>query len=364
DYHFGQMDGFNEETKGKCGPGDAGRLPYQYVYPSEIAPYWFIAHQYVLADQMFQTQGSGSFTAHQDLIRGGTMYDAAQTKSFVDSPSGLPWGCDAAPGTKTSLIYWTGTSLQYQGNKGPFPCTNQFPPSSSYQTLRDLLDAKSLSWKYYAPPVSKLGSGAYWNAFDVIASVRYGPEWGTNVSWPETNIFKNISRGKLPAVSWVIPRLGNSDHPAAGGTDKGPSWVAGVVNAIGESPYWSSTAIIVVWDDWGGFYDHVRPPLPFDHWGGLGFRVPMLIVSPYAREATPSKPGYISHTQYEFGSILRFVEDNWNLGRLGTTDSRAASISDCFDFTQSPRAFVQVPTLYSREYFMAQPPSYEPVDTE
>ena len=142
----------------------------------------------------------------------------------------------------------------------------------------------------------------------MIYPVRYGSEWQTNISSPETNIFSDISNGRLAAMSWVIPDLENSDHPSSG-TDTGPSWVASVVNAIGESSYWPTTAIVVVWDDWGGFYDHEPPPF-IDNWGGLGFRVPMLILSPYARETSSSQPGYISHTQYEFGSILKFVEEN------------------------------------------------------
>ena len=120
----------------------------------------------------------------------------------------------------------------------------------------------------------------------------------------------------------------------------GPSWVASVVNAIGESSYWDSTAIVIVWDDWGGFYDHEPPPF-FDRWGGLGFRVPMIVVSPYARAGTSSQ-SYITHTQYEFGSILKFIESVWGLGQLGTTDTRANSIVDSFDFSQQPRAFVPI----------------------
>jgi phospholipase C len=338
DYDGGKMDGFNLESG--CIDEHAGTRPYQYVNPKQIAPYWDIAQQYVLADHMFETQGSGSFTAHQDLIRGGTMIDRNQGMSLVDYPTGLPWGCDATPRTVTSLITPTGYLL----NKGPFPCTNKFPSSGSYYaTLRDLLDAKSVSWKYYTPGVVR-GAGELWDAFDMIAPVRNGPEWKKNVTTSppyEKGIFKDISAGKLPAVSWVIPELANSDRPGAAG-DTGPSWVASVVNAVGESAYWPSTAIIVTWDDWGGFYDHVRPPF-LDTWGGLGFRVPMIVVSPYAREAVPSAPGYISHTQYEFGSILKFIEDNFDLGRLGTTDVRATSIVDCFDFMQQPRSFQKIP---------------------
>jgi len=106
-----------------------------------------------------------------------------------------------------------------------------------------------------------------------------------------------------------------------------------------------------------------KPPYP-DHWGGVGFRVPCMIVSAYAREAIPSKPGYISHTQYEFGSILKFIEDNWGLPRLGTTDTRAKSIVDSFDFTQPPRAFQKIPSSYPLEYFKHEAPSGLPVDSE
>jgi phospholipase C len=365
DYSNGLMNGFNLEGSGKGCTGKAGMGPYQYVNPSQITPYWFIAQQYVLADNMFQTQGSGSFTAHQDLIRGGTMIDQYQTQTLIDYPTGMPWGCDnQGSGTKTSLVLWTGSKLKFEYLQGPPPCSNQFPSGGAYyQTLRDLLDAKSISWKYYSPSLA--GSGALWNAFDLVAPVRYGPEWGTNVTTTapfEKQIFSDISGGTLPAVSWVIPQTQNSDHPSP--NDLGPSWVASIVNAIGLSSYWSSTAIVVTWDDWGGFYDHVAPPQPFDHWGGLGFRVPMLVISPYAKQTSPSQPGYISHTQYEFGSILRFVEDNFALGQLGTTDTRANSIVDSFDFTQAPRTFQQIPSSHSQKFFLRQAPSREPVDSE
>ncbi len=354
DWDKGRMDAFNlEGGGGKC-PGKAGLAVYQYVDPKQIAPYWSIAQQYVLGDAMFATQGSGSFTAHQDLIAGGTMLDAHQTRSVVDFPSAKPWGCDAPAGTVTSLLVGDGKKKpKRQFNKGPFPCF-------TYATLRDLLDASSVSWRYYSPKEPG-GSGAVWNAFDAIQAVREGPEWTTNIATPNS-FFNDVSGGTLANVSWVVPDSANSDHPG-NGSDTGPSWVASIVNAIGESQYWDSTAIVVVWDDWGGFYDNAPPPF-FDRWGGLGFRVAMLVASPYARLNASSQPGYVSHTQYEFGSILRFIEDVWGLGRLGTTDTRAASIVDCFDFTQSPRAFTPIGSKYSRSFFERQRPSGKPVDTE
>ncbi|MFY9886481.1 MAG: alkaline phosphatase family protein [Candidatus Cybelea sp.] len=341
DYDNGKMDGFSLENNGKG--GYAGPLPYRYVDPKQIAPYWDMARAYVLADHMFQTQGSGSYTAHQDLIRGNTAIDA--NDSIIDFPSQQPWGCDSPKGTTTTLLT---TSQKLLPNAGPFPCLE-------YRTLRDLLDAKGISWKYYSPRVEG-STGAVWNAFDSIKAVRYGRQWKTNVTSTSSAIFKHISEGTLPAVSWIVPTLPNSDHPGHH-YDQGPSWVANVVNAIGESRYWKTSAIVIVWDDWGGFYDNVAPPFR-DHGGGLGFRVPMLVVSPYARK------GHISHTQYEFASILKFVEDNWKLGRLGVADVRAKSIGDCFDFAQRPRKFVPITAKYSRAFFEHQPPSNQPVDTE
>jgi phospholipase C len=358
DYAGGKMNGFAGGAL-LCKKGN----PYQYVNPSQIAPYWDIAKTYVLADHMFQTQGSGSFTAHQDLIRGSTTIDQTQITSLVDFPTLAPWGCDAPTGSVTSLLVKTGSGLKEEPHEGPFPCTNKFPASGAYyETLRDLLDAKSVSWKYYVPAISGHSSGNLWNAFDVIAPVRYGNEWTNNVDSPNTNFFKDITKGNLPSMSWVIPLGPDSDHPADK-TDTGPSWVASAVNAIGKSSYWSSTAIVVVWDDWGGFYDHEPPPF-FDKWGGLGFRVPMLIISPYSRETSPKQPGYISHTQYEFGSIVKFIEQNWGLGSLGTTDSRATSIVDSFDFRQKPRPFVTIPSAHAQTYFEHEPQSNEPIDTE
>lgn len=344
DWNKGKMNHFDLVPIGRV----PGTYVYQYVHPDQIAPYWDLAKQYVLSDHMFQTQGSGSFTAHQDLIRGDTAIN--ETNNLIDFPTGgasQAWGCDAHPGAKTSLIT---ADNQYSYGTGPFPCL-------TYTTLRDLLDPKDISWRYYAPAVGGSFGGNLWNAFDAIKAVRYGPEWTTNEANPETRVFTDISRDTLPSVAWVIPDFQNSDHPGDN-SDTGPSWVAQVVNAIGQSPAWKTTAIVIVWDDWGGWYDHVPPPGPH-RYGGLGFRVPAIVVSPY------SKPSYVSHNNYEFGSIIKFVEENWQLPSLGTTDKTSASfIKDFFDFTQQPRKFVPIGSKYSRSFFLHQPPSNQPVDSE
>ena len=360
-YQNGAMDGFDlikYVTNGK----PEGSAPYQYVNPSYIKPYWDIASQWGLADEMFQTQGSGSFIAHQDLIRGGTFITS--TQSLVDDPTtNAAWGCMSPSGSKTSLIT---TKLKYLANKGPFPCTTDFPNPNGYATLADLFNAKSpaVSWKYYTPAPVRESVGALWNAFLVIASICNGQgQCAANISSPEGNIFSDISNGELPAMSWVIPDAQNSDHPGYSSKDTGPSWVSSVVNAIGKSQYWNSTAVIVVWDDWGGFYDPVAPPFVDDQ-GGAGFRVAMLVVSPYVKIGSGSQGGYVSHTVYGFGSIIRFIEDTWNLGRLGTTDQSSTSISNMFDFNQAPRPFKTISARYSETFFLRQPPSGLPVDTE
>jgi phospholipase C len=299
-----------------------------------------MAQQYGLSDHLFTTQGSGSFTAHLDLVAGGSQVKKQST--LIDFPNNFTdWGCAAPSGTYTALLTTAG---KYKPKAGPFPCLT-FPT----KTMRDLLDTAGISWKYYTPQYAPGSAGALWNAFAAVKDVYNDPsEWGTNVSWPETNIFTDLTNNTLPAVSWVMPETYNSDHPwGKGKADNGPAWVASVVNAIGQSSAWNSTAIIVTWDDFGGFFDHEPPPL-FDNMGGLGFRVPMLVISPYVPQ------GEITHTQYEFASILKFVEQNFGLPSMHTTDDRATSMVDMFNFTQQPRPYTVLPSNLKKDYFIRE----------
>jgi phospholipase C len=344
-WNNGQMNGFdlNPLTSG----GQAGTYPYAYISRRLVAPYWTMAHQYVLADHMFPTMFGPSFTGHLDLIAGTT--DLSPSEAEVDGPNNQPYGCDAPPGTTTSVI---GPRRIEYGGAGPFPCFTQF------RTLADTLDAAHVSWRYYAPPVIAGSTGEIWSEFDAIRDVRYGPDWQHNVISPQTLVLGDAAKGTLPSVAWVIPDATDSDHVGQGPAD-GPSWVAAVVNAIGTGPDWKHTAIVIVWDDWGGWYDSVPPPqLDFR---GLGLRVGCLIVSPYA------KSGYVSHTVYEFGSILKFVEQVFGLPPLGTlaegyTDTRARSLVDSFDFGQPPRAFKRIPAPVPASVFLTRPPSLVPPD--
>jgi phospholipase C len=194
-----------------------------------------------------------------------------------------------------------------------------------------------------------------WSAFSAIKNVYYGPDWTRNVISPETKVFDDAKAGKLPSVAWIIPDFKWSDHPSTP-SNWGPSWVADVVDEIGKSTAWPSTAIVVLWDDWGGWYDSAPPP-QLDY-VGLALRVPCIIISPYARK------GVVSHTQYEFGSILKFMEQTFKLRSLGSTDVRANSLVEAFDFTQKPRAFVPIATRHSPSFFSKQHPSDEPPDND
>ena len=153
--------------------------------------------------------------------------------------------------------------------------------------------------------------------------------------------------GKLAAFTWVTPLCPDSDHLDCGG-GFGPSWVTSLVNAVGKSKFWDSTVIFVQWDDWGGLYDPVPPP--FKDYDGLGFRVPLIVISPYA------KKDYVSHVQYETASVLRYAEDLFGLGQLSAADARATSpAKDSLNFNQKPRKFVPISAPLDASFFLNQP---------
>jgi phospholipase C len=266
------------------------------------------------------------------VTTGSTLY-AAENPVYVNNKL----NCDGSPSSSVELIDIT------TGAEG----ATRSPVCFDHPTLFDALDAKGVSYRYYA-----YLKGGLWNAPDAIYHIRFGTDW-SHVVTPSTAIFNDISAGTFPAVSWVIPSALASDHATR--TDgSGPSWVASIVNAVGQSSYWKSTAIFVLWDDWGGWYDHVAPQQynPFE----LGFRVPLIVISPYA------KRGYVSHVQHEFGSILRYIEETFGLQSLGYTDVRADDLADCFNYLQTPAKFKPFAAKYSESYFLRLPPSKVPLD--
>jgi phospholipase C len=231
-------------------------------------------------------------------------------------------------------------------------------PCFEHRTLSDELDAKGVSWRYYTPSARSIWTGP--NAIYHIcvpqlqdgASISTGADWINNVVLDEIEILTDIAHNQLPGVSWVIPRGKNSDHAGSTSNTGGPSWVASIVNAIGKSPYWANTAIAVTWDDWGGWYDHVAPPqvrVNCSEWGcgyAYGLRVPLIVISPYA------KPGYISHVNHDFGSILKFIEETFGLQSLGYADALADDLSDCFDFNQPPLASHTIASPLGVDHFL------------
>lgn len=365
-----KMDGFDKVTSTchAAGKGPCPRKPPAYAYAprSETTPYFDMAEQYVLADQMYASNfDTSSFVSHLYAIGG-------QANATTNYPTSN-WGC---PGVNLNdsksnidLVY---TLLK----KPPRKYGGQVPVCFDNKTLADELDAKKLSWAFYAPPLGSVGPGGkacgkgthgdyletgIWSTYQAIKHICYGPDWDKDVFDRPPQFLSDVANGQLRDVTWITPYCKNSDHPGCD-SDTGPSWVTSIVNAVGESKFWDSSAIFIFWDDPGGFYDSEAPK--YVDYDGLGFRIPMLIVSPYA------KKGFVSHTPYEHGSILKFIEDRFLLSPLAASDRRAANPydekeqdKDSFDFSQPPRKFVPIQSSYGIKYFLHQAPDYRPPDT-
>jgi phospholipase C len=336
-YDQGKMDGADKiNCAGVCPPNPQ----FRYVDPSEVEPYFQLAEQYTFGDRMFQTNQGPSFPAHQFIIAGtsapssGSEFFAAENVLGPPASTFSHSGCTGI-GQTVLLIGPTGEESQ------------RIAPCFDHATLMDLLNPKNIDWRYYTTGLS--WENTLWTAPDAIRHLRFGPSW-SKVIPSSVQVLLDVANDQLPAVSWVIPTGQNSDH-AGVNTGGGPSWVAAVVNAIGNSPYWSNTAIFITWDDWGGWYDHVAPPI-YDSYE-YGFRVPLIVVSPYA------KAHYVSHKTHDFGSILSFIEQNFHLGTLGYADSRADDLSDCFDFNQAPLRFQTIAAPMDAKHFLEDttPPS-------
>ena len=235
------MDGFDKESIF----GGPTEPQYVYVPHDESKPYFDMAHEWVLADRMFQSQLDESFVAHQYIIAAQAALDA----------SILPRRHGAAAAAARRYDPNDHARPRPYGRARQAPCFD-------YPTLGDELDAAELSWRFYA---SEYGSGssdggAYGRAIRRFDTSRYGPDWKKDVISPNWKFITDVRAGKLANFTWITPVCADSDHVNCGG-GYGPSWVAALVNAVGESKFWNSTAIFVQWDDWGGLYDHVPPPL-------------------------------------------------------------------------------------------------------
>ena len=347
----GKMDGADLiECVADPGTTCPANAQFKYVTPTDVTPYFFLAVHYGFANRMFQSNQGPSYPAHQFIIAGTSQLSATSTWFAADSPR-----LGAAKGTGCAS-----PSYERESMIGPNGITELLFPCFEHATLTDLLDnppagaRQGLTWRYYTPSV-----GSIWTAPNSIEHMCMpsGAPLACNGS-PFTNgqivlepaqILTDVRNKALPSVAWVIPNGLESDH-AAGNDGSGPSWVASIVNAIGHSAYWKSTVILITWDDWGGWYDHVAPPLdPVYPYYENGFRVPLLVVSPWTRA------GYVSQQTHTFGSILKFIETAYGLPLIppgNFADARSDALLDFFNFNAAPRPFQTIPAELPEDFFL------------
>jgi phospholipase C len=276
----------------------------------EIPHYFDYASHFAIADHFFSTIMGASFPNHLILVAGNA-------HSTIDNPTTprnillRAWGCDSVPGTTVN----TYNNGQYHTRT--FPCFNM-------KTLPDEAARAGVSWEYYQAPKGRFGY--IWSSLDAIRHIRDSSLWRTNVR-QAIHFVPDTLNGHLPALTWLTSDLSFSDHPPKS-ICQGENWTVANVNAIMQSRFWAHTAIILTWDDYGGFYDHVPPP----HEGRykLGPRVPMIVISPYAR------PHFVAHRRYDFRSVIKFVENTFQLPHEVSYDRGVNSIGDMLDFKQKP----------------------------
>ncbi len=367
-----QMDGAAGIT---CSPKTGTTCPanpqFKYVDNSSgtLDPYLYLATQYGWANYMFQTNQGPSFPAHQ-FIFGGTSAPSPSHDAlgiFMAENGTATGGCIAPSGTTVAFLSPNSTPPPYgvENTRGS--------ECSEHQTMADLVT----DWKYYAAGADGLWTAP--NAIDHICLPSDGTctGWGTHVVLNPSKVLTDLGNCVLGDLTWVTPTAANSDH-ASQNDGGGPSWVASIVNAIGDSKctdavngvnmtYWQDTAIFITWDDWGGWYDHEPPTILAGVQGDYqyGFRVPMIVVSAY------TDARFVDNQRYDFGSLLRFIEHNFtNLGlregELGFADSRTTTDFRAFFHLDSARArrFTTVAAPKSADFFINDPRPPEPPDND
>lgn len=320
-----------DNCTGSCNPAT---FPYSYVSQSNVTQYYGFAENYAFADMMFQMNQGPSLPDHLYLVGGQSTVFPGGTTWFASNPVG---GVGASGCENTGVNAATGNTiiaaLPYPGTSG----ADVSPICTNFPTILSEADTAGVSWKFYCPSLNPTDGTSLWCSPYVINSLYLTD--AANIVAPETTILTDVDNHTLPAISYVIPIPDNSDHPTVSGNDFGPDWVSEVVDKIGESSYWANTTIIVNWDDWGGWYDHVSPEfpvgIPLDPMEN-GFRVPMIVISPFV------KPGTIDHRPREQGSILAYIEFTFGLPSLGKMDSYpyTDNLYTMFDFTQTPNLFI------------------------
>jgi phospholipase C len=309
-WNDGRMNGFTVTSW-------SDRYAYTQMREELMPNYWRWAEEFALGDRFFASAHGPSFSNHLFAIAG-------QAGGAIENPYRPPgssirtWGCDA-PDIVTVEV------MDGQGR------VDRVRPCFDFPTMGDLLTERGIDWAYYsAPPGEK---GYIWSAYSAIRHIRDTEEWEGHVRSVD-RLVEDARHGRLPPVTWVTPRFELSEHPEYSFCH-GENWTTRVLNALMQGPQWDDMAIFLTWDEWGGFYDHLAPP-QLDRFG-LGIRVPLLVISPFARR------GYVDHQEGEFTSVLRFIERNWDLTWLTERDRYAYDLAGAFDFTQEPRAPVPLP---------------------
>jgi phospholipase C len=292
-YRSGRMDGFVSAYRHE---GLNGENAMGYYNDQDLPYYWNVADRYVLYDRFFTSAAGGSVWNHMYWVTGSP----GNPKADV-IPEG---GFDDLP-TIFDRLEEAGVSWRFY--------VQNYDPTINHRTADDPSKGDKVSQVIWCPPL----------LYDRFID---NPELSSHIVDLE-EYFKDLRKGSLPAVSYIVPS-GASEHPP-GSIQAGERFVRGLLNALASSSAWSSSAFHWTYDDWGGWYDHVKPPKVDEH--GYGFRAPALMVSAYA------KPGEVVHTELDFTSILRFIQDNWNLEPLAERDANANSLADGFDFTRGPR---------------------------
>jgi phospholipase C len=318
----GRMDGFAKLAG--CGAATHYQCMTQFM-PSQIPNLASLATHFGVSDRTFELSAIPSWGAHLELV-------AAKLDGFTgDNPSGGSgpgWGCDSKKdadwrATPSSPIQREPSCIpdyNLDSTLFPFGGTYRSTPVKPIATIMDELDNAGLSWRFYSSANSSDG-GYSWATCPTFAECLYTHQRTNMVA--RSNVLADAQAGDLPALSLVLPNGSLSQHNS-NSMAQGDNWIGQVVSSIEQGPDWSSTAIFITYDDCGCFYDHVAPP------AGLGIRVPMVIVSPYA------KPAFVDSNRASFASLLAFTEHTFGLSPLGTSDANAYDYSNAFDFTQKP----------------------------
>jgi phospholipase C len=334
----GKMNGFNRMNGVIPQSGEKADLYGQdlsgYVYHDrETLPnYWAYADRFVLADRFFTSMYGPTLPEHLYAVAAQANL-IVDNKSTTDTPGNY---CDDS--TEYATRFTPQSARQESERIMELERRIARDGSSTYElakywgkvrlcfdidVLPDQLEEAGISWKYYA------NENAWMNALQMIRHVRYSPMW--NKVEPPENFVQDVRAGEMPQVSWIIPSESYNEHPGGGkSVCAGENWTVHQINTIMKSEYWESSLIVVVWDDFGGFYDPVEPP----HYDimGLGPRTPALIISPYTRQGDNPKGGHVDKTVYEFSSVLAFIEQLFGLEPMTDRDAEATPLTGALDF--------------------------------